>query len=196
MPGLFSAAEIAGITRGTLFSAESAHVESTAVSIDSRECREQCLFVALPGARTDGHAHLGQALANGARTLLVRRSWWEQRGVGRSEHDGEGRGESHGESHGETCGEHLCSNSAVRRCGGHGGECSHLGRERLNAGDGTGRALGHKSRQRCSAPRFDEDITCFGHVDRGVGEPDRAEYLVGPVFDGSNEVRFLPPGDS
>lgn len=101
MPGLFSAAEIAGITRGTLFSAESAHVESTAVSIDSRECREQCLFVALPGARTDGHAHLGQALANGARTLLVRRSWWEQRGAGRSEHGGEGRGESHGETRGE-----------------------------------------------------------------------------------------------
>jgi UDP-N-acetylmuramoyl-tripeptide--D-alanyl-D-alanine ligase len=43
----------------------------TSVVIDSREAVEGCLFVALPGERTDGHAYLEQASRAGAAALLV-----------------------------------------------------------------------------------------------------------------------------
>ncbi len=42
------------------------------VEVDSRRVTGASLFVALPGARTDGHAHLPQALAAGAGAALVR----------------------------------------------------------------------------------------------------------------------------
>lgn len=42
------------------------------VEVDSRRVLGASLFVALPGARTDGHAHLPQALASGAGAALVR----------------------------------------------------------------------------------------------------------------------------
>ncbi|MFT4705966.1 MAG: murE/murF fusion protein [Bradymonadia bacterium] len=38
---------------------------------DSRECTPGCLFVAVVGPSDDGHAYLAQAVAAGARTLLV-----------------------------------------------------------------------------------------------------------------------------
>ena len=44
-----------------------------AVVIDSRKAGPGALFVALPGARTDGHEHVGDAVRRGARCLLVRR---------------------------------------------------------------------------------------------------------------------------
>jgi UDP-N-acetylmuramoyl-tripeptide--D-alanyl-D-alanine ligase len=47
------------------------HATFTGAVIDSREATDGSLFVALPGERTDGHAHLGQALARGARGALV-----------------------------------------------------------------------------------------------------------------------------
>lgn len=43
------------------------------IAVDSRACEPRCLFVALPGERTDGHEHLESALENGARVLLVTR---------------------------------------------------------------------------------------------------------------------------
>ncbi|UCF10098.1 MAG: UDP-N-acetylmuramoylalanyl-D-glutamate--2,6-diaminopimelate ligase, partial [Candidatus Bipolaricaulota bacterium] len=39
---------------------------------DSRRVRPGDLFVALPGSRTDGHRHLEEAYARGARAALVR----------------------------------------------------------------------------------------------------------------------------
>jgi UDP-N-acetylmuramoyl-tripeptide--D-alanyl-D-alanine ligase len=43
------------------------------VAIDSRRVAEGSLFVALPGERTDGHDHVGEALIRGARGALVSR---------------------------------------------------------------------------------------------------------------------------
>lgn len=57
-----------------LFSAAAvAHEETSLVSvcIDSRQCREGSLFVALPGACTDGHRHVGDALSRGAVAAVV-----------------------------------------------------------------------------------------------------------------------------
>ncbi len=45
----------------------------TAVVIDSRKASAGALFVALPGARTDGHEHVADAVRRGAVCLLVRR---------------------------------------------------------------------------------------------------------------------------
>ena len=42
------------------------------VAVDGRKVAAGTLFVALPGARTDGHAHLGQAREGGATAALVR----------------------------------------------------------------------------------------------------------------------------
>jgi UDP-N-acetylmuramoyl-tripeptide--D-alanyl-D-alanine ligase len=44
----------------------------TSVVIDSRKATDGSLFVALPGARTDGHEHVGDAVRRGARAVLVR----------------------------------------------------------------------------------------------------------------------------
>ncbi|MGH7140061.1 MAG: Mur ligase domain-containing protein, partial [Pirellulales bacterium] len=40
---------------------------------DSRACRPGDLFVALPGNNCDGHDHVYQAIANGARAVLASR---------------------------------------------------------------------------------------------------------------------------
>jgi UDP-N-acetylmuramoyl-tripeptide--D-alanyl-D-alanine ligase len=45
----------------------------SSVVIDSRKAGPGSLFVALPGARTDGHEHVADAVRRGARCLLVRR---------------------------------------------------------------------------------------------------------------------------
>jgi UDP-N-acetylmuramoyl-tripeptide--D-alanyl-D-alanine ligase len=59
-------------TRGTLL-ADAPVWPVDGVVIDSRRAARGALFVALPGARTDGHEHVGDAVRRGARCLLVRR---------------------------------------------------------------------------------------------------------------------------
>lgn len=49
------------------------------LQIDSRDIVPGDLFVALPGARMDGHDFVDQALANGASAALVRADWAEDR---------------------------------------------------------------------------------------------------------------------
>jgi UDP-N-acetylmuramoyl-tripeptide--D-alanyl-D-alanine ligase len=46
-----------------------------AAAIDSRLATPDSLFIALPGARVDGHAFVAAALERGARGALVRREW-------------------------------------------------------------------------------------------------------------------------
>ena len=43
----------------------------SSIVIDSREAQPGSLFVALPGERSDGHRYVGDAIARGARALLV-----------------------------------------------------------------------------------------------------------------------------
>src|SRR5262245_33156081 len=56
----FTAREIAVAVEGRLIG--DAERVFTEVAIDSRRVRPGCLFVALPGARTDGHEYIGAAL--------------------------------------------------------------------------------------------------------------------------------------
>ena len=67
---MFSVAEIAHIVKGELLYG----VRETPRRVwhDSRSLRVGDLFVALPGARTDGHAFLGDAFGNGACSAIVR----------------------------------------------------------------------------------------------------------------------------
>ncbi len=62
---------IAAITAGHLLRASDRPVRRAAV--DSRRVEPGMLFVALPGAHTDGHLHLADALRRGAAALLVTR---------------------------------------------------------------------------------------------------------------------------
>ncbi len=59
-------------TRGTLL-ADAPVWPLGSVVIDSRKAARGALFVALPGARTDGHEHVADAVRRGARCLLIRR---------------------------------------------------------------------------------------------------------------------------
>ncbi|MET0899088.1 MAG: UDP-N-acetylmuramoyl-tripeptide--D-alanyl-D-alanine ligase [Mycobacterium sp.] len=72
-----SVAEIAGIVGGELAdiaAAEAAHTYVTAgVEFDSRAVTSGSLFLALPGARTDGHDHAATAVAAGAVAVLAAR---------------------------------------------------------------------------------------------------------------------------
>jgi len=52
----------------------------TGVVIDSRLARPGVAFVALPGERTDGHAHIADAVARGARAVVASRDDDEVRG--------------------------------------------------------------------------------------------------------------------
>lgn len=63
-------ADVAMWTRGQLRGAD---VPVHGVGIDSRSIAPGALFVALPGARTDGHDHVGAAAARGAAAALVTR---------------------------------------------------------------------------------------------------------------------------
>lgn len=57
---------------------------ATAICQDSRQVCPGAVFVAVPGGRTDGHAHLARAVAEGARVLVVqddRRTGWVPEGV-------------------------------------------------------------------------------------------------------------------
>ena len=50
----------------------------TTAVIDSRDAEPGSLFVALPGERTDGHRFIGQAIAQGARTVICQARGQEQ----------------------------------------------------------------------------------------------------------------------
>jgi UDP-N-acetylmuramoyl-tripeptide--D-alanyl-D-alanine ligase len=66
-----SPAEVAAATGGTTLRTGSRPMRKAAV--DSRRVTPGQLFVALPGERTDGHAHLAEAVAAGATGVLVSR---------------------------------------------------------------------------------------------------------------------------
>lgn len=67
---LFTAAGVAIITGASLTGEPSASVDS--IVVDSREVRSLALFVALPGARVDGHSFIEDALREGASCILAR----------------------------------------------------------------------------------------------------------------------------
>ncbi len=75
-------AEVIAATRGRVFpprGAEQRRRGIASVAIDSRVAGEGCLFVALPGERTDGHEFLRQAASAGAAALLVASAQAEHR---------------------------------------------------------------------------------------------------------------------
>ncbi|MEI7637925.1 MAG: UDP-N-acetylmuramoyl-L-alanyl-D-glutamate--2,6-diaminopimelate ligase [Syntrophus sp. (in: bacteria)] len=47
-----------------------AHGQVSSICYDSRKCEENCLFVAIPGLKTDGHHYIPEALDRGARFIL------------------------------------------------------------------------------------------------------------------------------
>jgi UDP-N-acetylmuramoyl-tripeptide--D-alanyl-D-alanine ligase len=53
----------------------------TQAVIDSRQAIPGCLFVALPGERTDGHDHVGEAFGRGASLAFVERDLSAASGV-------------------------------------------------------------------------------------------------------------------
>lgn len=65
----WKAGEIARATKGKT----TGTWEATSVSIDTRTLEVGALFVALPGTRVDGHAHVADAIAKGAVGALVSR---------------------------------------------------------------------------------------------------------------------------
>ena len=66
---LWTTAEIITATGGM----SSGDWSASSVSIDTRTMQPGTLFVALPGAKVDGHAHVANALSNGAAGALVNR---------------------------------------------------------------------------------------------------------------------------
>ena len=70
-----NAAEIAAITGGELVGAAAADPSITVSSAttDSREAREQALFIAKPGEVSDGHHFVGRAFESGASLALTER---------------------------------------------------------------------------------------------------------------------------
>src|SRR6266852_4225559 len=70
-PGL-TADELVAVSGGTLLSRSDRPIRGGAV--DSRAVEPGNLFVALPGERTDGHAFVAAALAEGATGVLVARA--------------------------------------------------------------------------------------------------------------------------
>ena len=63
--------DIAVATGGRILFPARISAGASRVAVDSRAVQAGCLFVALPGERTDGHHFLGQAAAAGASVLLV-----------------------------------------------------------------------------------------------------------------------------
>ncbi|MHB0876572.1 MAG: UDP-N-acetylmuramoyl-tripeptide--D-alanyl-D-alanine ligase [Anaerolineae bacterium] len=61
--------------RGSALAGSSLEVVEAVV--DSRQCRAGCLFVALKGEQTDGHAYVAAALERGALAAIVRSGWAE-----------------------------------------------------------------------------------------------------------------------
>ncbi|HBF22486.1 MAG TPA: hypothetical protein DDW23_01605 [Planctomycetes bacterium] len=69
-----SVAEIATIVNGELLGDRGGARRCQRVVVDSRQVQPGDLFVALPGARADGHMFLREAKASGAQAVLVSRS--------------------------------------------------------------------------------------------------------------------------
>ena len=67
----FTVDDLLAWTGGRLLARSDRAIRGAAV--DSRLVTPDCLFVALPGDRTDGHRHLPEAVARGAAALLVTR---------------------------------------------------------------------------------------------------------------------------
>lgn len=65
-----SADTIANVTGGTI-AAGTATAVANDVCVDSRQVTPGCVFIAMTGERVDGHDYLEQALAAGARVLVV-----------------------------------------------------------------------------------------------------------------------------
>jgi len=86
----WSLAAIARMTRATVagVSPEDWRIISSlaaaGVSIDSRTIHGGEIFIALQGARTDGHDYIGPAFDQGAAAVLARRSWWSRRKAARA----------------------------------------------------------------------------------------------------------------
>ncbi len=68
---LFQALEITSITHGIRVSSRQDNPWVTNVCVDSRFVKNNSLFIALPGERTDGHNYLKKAIASGASCLLI-----------------------------------------------------------------------------------------------------------------------------
>ncbi len=65
----FSLTAVAAAVSATL-TPPGAEAMLSGVAVDSRRVRPGDLFVALPGAKVDGHDYAGQAAAAGARAML------------------------------------------------------------------------------------------------------------------------------
>jgi UDP-N-acetylmuramoyl-tripeptide--D-alanyl-D-alanine ligase len=70
---LFKFSEALAATEGQRLTAPTREEAISSVRVDSRKATPGCLFVALPGERTDGHEFLRQAASAGASVLLVSR---------------------------------------------------------------------------------------------------------------------------
>jgi UDP-N-acetylmuramoyl-tripeptide--D-alanyl-D-alanine ligase len=75
-----TADDLVHLTGGRLLARSDRPIRGAAV--DSRLVRPGELFVALPGERTDGHAHLGEAIKRGAAALFVTRPVTEPERLG------------------------------------------------------------------------------------------------------------------
>jgi UDP-N-acetylmuramoyl-tripeptide--D-alanyl-D-alanine ligase len=60
------------------FRPDGAHQVITEATVDSRQVKPGCLFIALPGQQVDGHEFIGQAFENGASFALVQRDLTDQ----------------------------------------------------------------------------------------------------------------------
>jgi UDP-N-acetylmuramoyl-tripeptide--D-alanyl-D-alanine ligase len=87
----WSLRNIAQMTRATVagIAPEDWHLISplvaAGVAIDSRVVRGGEVFIALPGARHDGHDFVADAFEAGAAAVLARRTWWSRRKAARAQ---------------------------------------------------------------------------------------------------------------
>ncbi|MCK9196682.1 MAG: UDP-N-acetylmuramoyl-L-alanyl-D-glutamate--2,6-diaminopimelate ligase, partial [Syntrophales bacterium] len=58
-----------------------AHGQVSSICYDSRKCEENCLFVAIPGLKTDGHHYIPEALDRGARFILYEHDFTPPAGI-------------------------------------------------------------------------------------------------------------------
>ncbi len=65
------AALLAGLNYRTLSAVQPEQVSVSSVTVDSREAKAMALFVALAGARTDGHRFLAQVRSKGCRAIVI-----------------------------------------------------------------------------------------------------------------------------
>lgn len=69
-----NASQLASNSGSNLESGSDSHAPVTGVTLDSRTVKPGDLFFAVEGERSDGHGHLGHAVANGASAVLVKES--------------------------------------------------------------------------------------------------------------------------